>query len=212
MEKFANAEHTIHDLLRRRWSPLAFSGRRVETEKLLSVLEAARWAPSSFNGQPWRYLVATKDDPAEFGRMLGCLVEGNQRWAKGAPVLMISVASLVFEHNGRPNRHAAHDLGMATMSLVVQATALGLYAHQMGGFSVERAREVYAVPETAEPYAAIALGYLGDADELPEDLRARELKPGTRRALREFVFAGAWGQAAPWVGEEGKEKREGEET
>jgi len=131
--------------------------------------------------------------------MLGCLVPANQRWAQDAPVLMLSVAAHAFAHNGRPNRHAAYDTGAAVMSLIVQATALGLYAHQMGGFSPELARELYAIPEEFEPMAAIALGYLGDAGALPEDLRERELKPGTRKALGEFAFAGRWGQAAPWL-------------
>jgi nitroreductase len=150
LEKYANADYPIHDLLRRRWSPLAFSARRVEPATLLTLFEAARWAPSSFNEQPWRFLVATKDEPAEFERMLDCLVPGNQRWAKDAPVLMLSIAARTFTRNNRPNRHAMYDTGAAVMSLIVQATALGLYAHQMGGFSIERAREVYAIPEEHE--------------------------------------------------------------
>src|SRR5918992_2742873 len=106
MTKLHDVAHPVHDLIRRRWSPRAFSDRPVEREKLLSVLEAARWAPSSFNAQPWSFLVATKEDPAEFERMLSCLVPGNQSWAKAGPVLMISVANTHFEHNGKPNRHA----------------------------------------------------------------------------------------------------------
>jgi nitroreductase len=214
LEKLADAEHPIHELLRRRWSPLAFSGRRVEPELLATLMEAARWAPSSFNAQPWSFLVATKDEPAGFDQMLGCLVPANQSWAKDAPVLLISVAALNFPHNGRPNRHAMYDTGAAVMSLIVQATALGLYAHQMGGFSPEQARELYSIPEGFEPAAAIALGYRGDHDSLPEDMRAREQKPATRKALREFVYAGRWGDAPPWAVEGGAVRRddgEGEE-
>src|SRR5438067_11420928 len=111
MEKPAPAEHPIHELIARRWSPRLFSDRAVEPEKLRSVLEAARWAPSSFNEQPWSFIVATKDDPAEYERLLGCLVEFNQGWAKAAPVLFISVASLRFSRNQKENRHGMHDVG-----------------------------------------------------------------------------------------------------
>jgi nitroreductase len=208
LEKYANADYPIHDLLRRRWSPLAFSARRVEPATLLTLFEAARWAPSSFNEQPWRFLVATKDEPAEFERMLDCLVPGNQRWAKDAPVLMLSIAARTFTRNNRPNRHAMYDTGAAVMSLIVQATALGLYAHQMGGFSIERAREVYAIPEEHEPAAAIALGYLGEPDSLAEDLRERELKPAARKPLTEFVYASGWGSTAPWAAGRASEEEE----
>ncbi|HZI19764.1 MAG TPA: nitroreductase family protein [Pyrinomonadaceae bacterium] len=197
--KHANAEHPVDDLLRRRWSPLAFSARSVGPETLLSLFEAARWAPSSFNGQPWRFVVATKDEPEEFNRMLGCLVPANQRWAKDAPVLMLAVASLNFAHDGRPNRHAMYDTGAAVMCMILQATSLGLYAHQMGGFIPERARETYSIPGGFEPAAAVALGYLGDPESLPEDLRARERKPPVRQPLRDFVFAGRWAAPAPWL-------------
>jgi nitroreductase len=199
MEKLAKAEHPISRLLLRRWSPLAFSSREVEPEKLLSLLEAARWAPSSYNGQPWSYMVATRNNPAEYERMLSCLADANRRWAQAAPVLMISTASHNFAHNNRPNRHAAHDLGMATMSMVVQAMEFDLYVHQMGGFSPERARELYELPADVEPFAAIAIGYMGEHESLPEDLRARELAPGTRKPLPEFVFEGRWGRPAPWL-------------
>src|SRR3954463_6876732 len=161
MERLRDAAHPIHDLLRRRWSPRAFSDRPVEREKLLSVLEAARWAPSSNNEQPWHYLVARKEEPEEFARLLACLVEKNQSWAKAAPVLMLSVASTVFERKGHPNRHALHDAGQAVACLTVEATALGLFVHQMAGFSIDKARETYALPQTTEPVAPIALGYPG---------------------------------------------------
>ncbi len=189
----------IHELLRRRWSPRAFSDRRVEPETLRRVLEAARWSPSCFNEQPWSYLVATKDDPAEYERMLACLVEGNQKWAKSAPVLMVSVATHAFAHNGKPNRHAFHDVGAASAYLTMEAASLGLYVHQMGGFSIEKVRETYGVPPTAEPVAAIALGYLGDPQSLPDDLRKKELAPSPRKLLIDFVHAGAWGQNPAWI-------------
>ena len=124
MEKPADTKHPIHNLLRRRWSPRAFSGRMVEANQLCSVLEAARWAPSSYNEQPWRFIVATKENPVEFDRLLSCLVEGNALWAQQAPVLMLSVAKLSFEKNDKANRHAIHDVGLAVENLVIQATVL----------------------------------------------------------------------------------------
>src|SRR5438105_6710553 len=199
MERLRDAAHPIHDLLRRRWSPRAFSDRPVEREKLLSLFEAARWAPSSNNEQPWHYLVATKDEVEEFGKLLACLVEKNQSWAKAAPVLMLSVATTTFARNGKPNRHALYDTGQAAACLTVQATALGLFVHQMAGFSVEKARETYHIPENAEPVAAMAIGYLGDANSLAADLGERELTLTPRKPIGEFVFRGAWGHGADWA-------------
>lgn len=199
MDRPAEIRYPIHDLLRRRWSPRAFADRMVEREKLLSLLEAARWAPSSYNEQPWSFIVATRDDPAEYERLLGCLVEGNIAWARRAPVLMLSVAKLQFDRGGKPNRHAFHDVGLATENLAVQATAMGLCVHPMAGFHVDKAREVFAIPADHEPVAAIAVGYPGDPASLPDPLRERELAPRTRRALQQFVFSGRWGQPSPLV-------------
>jgi len=130
IDKSAQTLYPIEDLLRQRWSPLAFSDRMVEPEKLRSVLEAARWAASSYNEQPWSFIVATKENQAEFERLLGCLAEGNQEWARNAPVLMLSVAQLKFERNGKDNRHAFHDVGAAAAELAIQATANGLFIHR----------------------------------------------------------------------------------
>ena len=199
MTRERDAAHPIHELLRRRWSPRAFSDRPVEPEKLLSVLEAARWAPSSNNEQPWHFLVATKDEPEEYARLLACLGERNQSWAKAAPVLMLSIASTVFSRNGKPNRHALHDVGQAVAHLTVQAMALDLYVHQMAGFSIDKARETYALPETTEPVAALALGYLGDPASLPEDYRQKEVVLSARKPIGEFVFSGSWGRGAEWA-------------
>ncbi len=187
------------ELLERRWSPVAFSPRAVEPEKLRSLLEAARWAPSSFNEQPWVYLVATKDDPENFQRLMGSLVEGNRAWAQHAPVLMLSVAKLNFALNGKPNRHALHDVGAAAAFLTMQATALGLYVHQMAGFDIEKARREFSIPEGYEPAAAMALGYLGDGADLPEKLRGRSPSARNRKPISEFVFTGSWGNTSPLV-------------
>ncbi len=162
-------------------------------------MEAARWAPSSSNEQPWRYIVATKDDATNYARLFDCLVEGNKLWAKSAPVLMISVATKTFTRNGKPNRFSGHDVGQASAMLTIQATALGLYVHQMGGFDAEKARQEFNIPETAEAMAAIAMGYLGDPATLPEDLHKRELTPSPRRPINEFVFTGQWGTPPTWV-------------
>jgi nitroreductase len=191
--------YPINYLLRQRWSPRAFTGRPVEPEKLRSLLEAARWAPSSFNAQPWNFLVATKDDPADFQRMLECLVEFNQNWAKSAPVLMISVAHSAFSHNGKPNRHSFYDTGAAVAMMAVEATSLGLHMHQMAGFEPEKVRAAYHVPESAEPVSAIALGYVGDAASLPDDLRRKEEAPAQRNPISQFVFSKAWGQLPAWI-------------
>ena len=195
-----DVDHPVHDLIRRRYSPRAFADRSVEPEKLRRVFEAARWAPSAFNAQPWGYIVATKDDPEDYARMLGCLVEGNQLWARSAPVLIAAVATHAFEHNGKPNRHAFHDLGAATAFLTLEAMSLDLFVHQMAGFLPDKLREAYGLPESVEPVAALALGYAGDPNTLPESLRTRELQPGKRKPIGEFVFSGAWGRRGGWVG------------
>jgi nitroreductase len=196
MEKPAEPHHPVHDLIRRRWSPLAFAPTPVEPDKLRSLLEAARWAMSSFNEQPWAYLVAARDNAEEFEKMLGCLVEGNRAWAKNAPVLMISVAKLHFDRNGQPNKHAWHDVGAASALLSIQATALGLFVHQMAGFNAAQARAGFGIPEGWEAVAALAVGYSGDPAALDEKLRQRQNAPRSRKGVGQFVFAGRWGQPA----------------
>ena len=199
MEKPANTDYPIEEILRRRWSPRAFSDRMVETEKLKSLFEAARWAPSSFNEQPWSFIVATKQKQEEHARLLSCLVEKNQQWARLAPVLMVSIAKLSFEKTGKPNRHAFHDVGLAMGNLLVQATASGLFVHQMAGFSEEKVREIYGVPESHEPVAGVAIGYPADVDVLPEPFRERELASRSRKSIDTFVFQGRWGDVSPIV-------------
>jgi nitroreductase len=193
MEKPADVQHPIHDLFKRRWSPRAFSDQPVEAEKLRILFEAARWAPSSNNEQPWRFIVANKDYETDWNRLFACLVEGNRKWAYRAPVLILSVASLNFEDDSTPNRHAFHDTGMAVENLVLQATALGLAAHQMAGFDVEKARADLKIPSGNEPVAMIAVGYPGDLASLPDRLRERELQPRSRQPISEWTFSGQWG-------------------
>jgi nitroreductase len=201
MEKPAPTDYPIEETLSRRWSPRAFSDRAVEPDKLRRLFEAARWAPSSFNEQPWSFIVTTKEKPEEYEQLLSCLIEKNQQWAKLAPVLMVSVAKLNFEKTGKPNRHAYHDVGMAMGSLLVEATATGLFVHQMAGFSVEKVREAYGVPAGFEPVAAVAVGYPADPDVLPEGFRAQEVGPRSRKPISEFVFEGKWAEKSPLVSE-----------
>ena len=197
--KRAQTDYPIHELLQKRWSPRAYVAQPVETEKLLSLLEAARWAASGGNLQPWSFIIATQQDqPEAFARLVGCLFDGNVAWAAKAPVLGVAVAKLLRDP-GKPNRHAFHDVGLALQNLVIQATALDLYVHMMGGFSHEKVREAFAIPEDHEAVTMFSIGYLGDPETLPETVRARELGQRIRRPLSEFVFTERWGETAPLV-------------
>jgi len=201
MTRAADLDHPVHDLIAQRWSPYAFADRRVAPGDLRALFEAARWAPSSYNEQPWSYLVASRhDEPQEFARLLSCLVEANQAWAQHASVLALGVVTLRFERNDKPNAAAKHDLGLAAGNICVEATARGLVVHQMIGIQPDRAREVYGIPEHSEALTGIAIGYEGDSQALPEKLRERDLATRTRKPLGEFVFAGRWGARAPLAG------------
>jgi nitroreductase len=194
--KQATPDHPIQPLIAGRWSPYAFADRPVSDDDLRSLFEAARWAASSYNEQPWRYIVATRANPAEFERLLSCLVEGNQAWAKAAPVLALGCVSLKFALNGKPNAAAEHDLGLASATLTLEATARGLCVHQMIGILPDKARELYRIPEGVRPLTGLAIGYAADPGVLPDNLRGRDLAPRTRRRLAEFVFGGQWGTAS----------------
>jgi nitroreductase len=200
MSNQAATDHPVQQLLANRWSPYAFANRPIAKEDLLSLFEAARWAPSSYNEQPWSYLVAVKDDAEAFARMLSCLVEGNQVWAKNAPVLALGCTSLNFARDGKPNAAALHDLGLASANLCLEATARGLAVHQMIGIVPSRARVLYQIPEGVQPLTGLAIGYPGDPSALPENLRARDAARRPRKPLAAFLFAEKWGTAAPSVG------------
>jgi nitroreductase len=195
--KHAKPDHPVLPVIAERWSPYAYDPRPVEREKLLCCLEALRWAPSSYNEQPWTYILAERSDAAAFAQALDCLVEGNQAWAKNVGVLMLSVVSRNFKKNGKPNRAAEHDMGLAAGNFVLQATALGLQAHQMIGVEPAKVRAAYKVPDGHEPLTAIALGYPAAVQPGTSDpLGQRDLAPRTRRPLSEIVISGAWGQPA----------------
>jgi len=192
--KNAVTDHPIQPVLSERWSPYGFADRPVSVADLQSLFEAARWAASSYNEQPWRYLVATSDNSQEFERLLLCLVDGNRAWAKAAPVLALGVVSLQFDKNKKENRAAVHDLGLAAGNLVAEATARGISVHQMIGILPDKARELYHIPAHFEAWTALAIGYKADPANLPEALKARDLAPRQRKPLSEFVFTGDWGK------------------
>jgi nitroreductase len=199
MHKPATTDFPVHDLIRLRWSPRAFSDKPVEPAILASLFEAARWAPSSSNEQPWAYLVATKDNSEDFAKMVSVLVEFNADWAKNAPVLALAVSHVKFQSNGNPNRNAFYDTGAATVLFSMEATARGLYIHQMAGFDPAKAKQVFEIPTDWEPIAAFAIGYPGDTNSLSQKLQDREVAPRTRKPLAEFVMSGRWGHTSPIV-------------
>lgn len=196
-EKPAQTDYPINELMRRRWSPRAFEeGRPVERETVLTLLEAARWAPSCFNDQPRHFLVFDGSDAEALERARGCLSPGNE-WARKAPVLMLSVARETFEQNGKPNRWAQHDTGLATENMLLEAVELGLAAHPMAGYDADRARTEFGIPEGFTPIAMIAIGYpnRGNLGELDEKLRGKELATRERKSIAAIAFAGMWNAA-----------------
>ncbi|MDO5114638.1 MAG: nitroreductase family protein [Synergistaceae bacterium] len=191
-EKTAETAFPVAEIIAARWSPRAFSGRPIEGDKVQSLFEAARWAPSAFNEQPWRFIAATKNDRADFDRLLSCLDESNRLWAKRAQLLIILVVKERFDHKNRPNRWAMHDGGLALENLLLEAAAQGLQGHPMAGFSVEAVRENYSVPDGYEPLVAVAVGYVGSPEMLNDELKEREKEPRERLPLSSLVFGGLW--------------------
>jgi nitroreductase len=178
-----------------RWSPRSFSDREVSPSDLKRVFEAARWAASSYNEQPWRFIVGTRNSPA-YKKIFSTLIAFNQSWAGSAPVLILGVASTKFAHDGSDNRVALYDLGAAASYLTLQAAALGLTTHQMAGFDPNAARKAFEIPESHVIGAVIALGYQGEPSALhDQQLVERETAPRTRKPLSEFVLS-AWGEPA----------------
>lgn len=190
----------VDERIRRRWSPRAFADAPVSEHEMRALLEAARWAPSSFNEQPWRFIVARREDEDEFDTMLECMNAKNRQWAEDAPVLMLTVAHTAFDRDGTDNRHAYHDVGLAMGNLINQAMSMEVYVHQMAGIRPEHARDVYDVPDDCDVVAGVALGHLGDPHQLEDpDRRSSETRPRSRKPLEEIVFEGTWGQPAEFV-------------
>ncbi|MGD8778182.1 MAG: nitroreductase family protein [Ignavibacteria bacterium] len=194
MDKSANNKYEIHELIKNRWSPRSFKPVTLEKEKILSLFEAARWAPSSYNEQPWHFIIASREDEQEFDKLLSCLVEFNKEWAKDASLLIITVARSNSIHSNKPNKHAWHDIGLAAANLTIQAGNLGLYVHQIGGFDAEKTTQVFNIPEGYEPVSAIAVGYKDDPDKLNDSLKKSETAVRKRKELEEFIFEGEWGK------------------
>jgi nitroreductase len=190
IEKLKHAPNVagIQDLILRRWSPRAFADKEISATQLKTLFEAARWAASSSNEQPWRFLVGRRGDET-YQKIFNALVEFNQSWAKSAPVLVLSVAKKTFSQKDTPNRHSLHDTGAATANLALQATADGLHTHSMAGFDQEQVRASFAIPSDYEIGAVTAIGYFGDPASLPEHLHKMEVSPRQRKPLEEFVFS-----------------------
>jgi nitroreductase len=194
MLKPAITQVPIAEMISNRWSPRAFEARiPVSHEQILALLEAARWAPSCFGDQPWRFVVWNKNtDENAWQQAFDCVVPNNQTWVKAAPVLVLVCADTLFGHNQSPNRWGQYDTGAAAENLCLQASSMGLAAHQMGGFNADLAREKFAIPTQYTPMAMIAIGYEGDANNLPDELKTRELAERKRKALGELFFDGVW--------------------
>jgi len=190
----------VHDIVAHRWSPRAFDSRAIPPHELKCLFEAARWSASSYNAQPWYYIVATKDDPENFRKVLSTFVEFNQSWAKNASAVALSVAAHKMPHDGSQNRHAFHDVGQASATLALEAASHGFQVHQMAGILPDKAREVFGIPENFEAVAGFAIGYPGDRLTLPEGrLRDNETGPRQRKSLTDFVFSGKWGNVSSIV-------------
>jgi len=188
MSKSSEFEFPVVDLIKHRRSRRAYSSEPIEQEKINSLFEAARWAPSANNEQPWVYLYATKEQPELWNKIFETLMEGNKIWAKDAPLLILAMNRRDFIGNGKPNASAKFDLGAANMLLSIQATQLGLNVHQMGGFEKKKAIDTLNIPETHEPAVVLAIGYLGDSDALPDFLQQREVATRERYKQEFFVM------------------------
>jgi nitroreductase len=194
IDKKAETSVPVNDLIARRWSGRAFDPvRTVADDDIIALLEAARWAPSCYGDQPWRYIVCNKRaNPDAWDKVFTCLSEGNRTWVRHVPLLVLVSASNFMARDGRANRWGQYDTGAATMNLCLQATDLGLMAHQMGGFDVQKARKLFNIPVYCTPMAVVAVGYQVSENALGADIRERELQPRTRRPLTELFFDGGW--------------------
>jgi nitroreductase len=201
-EKFINpVEKKVIDVVAKRYSPRTYSRQLVEKEKLLTILEAARWSASSYNEQPWRFIVASKENPETFAKMLSVANEWNQKWATLAPVLILTIAKKTFSHNGSENKHARHDIGQTVATLALEAAQHDLYIHQMAGIHADKARELFNVPEDFDVVSLFTLGYLGDIKDLDEEFHKSEQRKRKRerKPLTEIVFENEFGNTAIFV-------------
>jgi nitroreductase len=186
--KHAPASTGIHELIAERWSPRAYSDKAVSTEDLHKIFTAASWAASSSNEQPWRFLVGHKGDEV-YAKIFDCLVEFNQKWAKSAPVLILTIAKTIFSKDGSINAWALHDTGAASANMCLQAIALGIHTHGMAGYDKDKVRTHFNLPAEYTEGAVWAMGYLGDPETLPDYMKKMELVPRSRKPLDEIVFS-----------------------
>lgn len=178
----------IAKIIRTRWSPRAFSDHTISSDEANLLFEAARWAPSSMNEQPWKYYYAFKENAEQFNKFLDCLLPGNQIWAKNASMLILSTAKKNYDHKGKFNRHAMQDTGAANALLCLQANEMGYQAHQMGGFDHQKTLELFGIESDKYDLASfIAVGKTGDPSILPEDLRKSETAPRLRKNLNDIA-------------------------
>ena len=192
MIKKANTKHKVIELIKNRWSPRSFSNKAIDQESIKSLFEAASWAASAFNEQPWRFIYAMKDNNTIYNKILATLIEWNQNWAKAAPLLILTIAKLNFSHNNEPNRTTFYELGQAIGQLGLQASSMDLFVHQMSGFDHKKAEKDFNIPTGYTAISVLAVGYLGKAEDLSEDLKKMELTPRTRNELNSFVFEGEY--------------------
>ena len=178
----------LNDIIKKRYSTRSFAGRNIDADVLLSLFEAARWSPSSMNEQPWRFIISTKEDPVNFSRMLSVLSESNRLWARNAPLLILTISKIRSRNNGI-NRFALYDTGQAVAYLTMQASHLGLFVRQMGGFDSDRAREIFEIPDDFLPVTVMAAGYKGEIKDLPPLLQEKENAVRSRIPLKEILFS-----------------------
>jgi len=188
MLKSTEFEAPVLELIRKRRSKRAYSARKISDEVIQALFEAARWAPSSVNEQPWTYVYATKDQPELWSKLFDTLNDSNKVWAQHAQLLILSLAKKNFSRNDRPNGSAKYDLGGANAFLTLQATELGLNVHQMGGYDPQKAKSNLNIPDSYDLGVILAIGYPGDPNELPEHLKLRELAPRERIVREEFAL------------------------
>ncbi len=192
MIKHANTKYPVDEFIKKRWSPRSFTGEKIPRENILTLFEAASWAASSRNEQPWRFIYGLKDEDESYKKIFDSLVLWNQKWAQSASALALGIAKMNSDYHNKPNDYAWYDLGQAVATMAVQASASGLYIHQMGGFDPEIAREFFNIPEDYTAVVAIAIGYLGKPEELPEDMKDLEIKERTRIPIEKLVFTNSF--------------------